>query len=390
MRRMPHLAALVLATSLLAFTATVAAQRVEGSRAAASGLYEAEVPVNSQGAADRAAGFARALAEVLGKISGDRGNASRPGVAAELANAGEYVDGYDYRQDEGTSASGAPSYRTTLVVRFDEEAVQELAAALGIPIWPTPRPKPVLWLAIDDGSGPRLVGVRQDDVARPLTSRAIERGYRLGLPAGSAAERAVVGAIWRGDTAAVARASSRYKPAMQLVGKLYRKGSGWRADWIFVDDGRVLSSWSVEERDARQALAAGADGAADALAKRYAKAPASDPAGDFRVVFSGIDGADDYLRLSAWLQALPVVTDITPLGASGDALEFELALSTGLSGLARMAARSEVVEVIDDGAMPTGVPGDPAPDAVPGAAPDPSSVPGDPASPARPARYRVL
>ena len=177
---------------------------------------------------------------------------------------------------------------------------------------------------------------------------------------------------------------------MQLVGKLYRKGSGWRADWIFVDDGRVLSSWSVEERDARQALAAGADGAADALAKRYAKAPASDPAGDFRVVFSGIDDSDDYLRLSAWLQALPVVTDITPLGASGDALEFELALSTGLSGLARMAARSEVVEVIDDGAMPTGVPGDPAPDAVPGAAPDPSSVPGDPASPARPARYRVI
>ena len=376
------LAALVLAASLLALSTTVAAQRVEGSRAAASGLYEAEVPVNSQGAADRAAGFARALAEVLGKISGDRGNASRPGVAAELANAGAYVEGYDYRQDAGTSASGASSYRTTLVVRFDEEAVEELAAALGIPIWPTPRPKPVLWLAIDDGSGPRLVGVRQDDVARPLTARAIERGYRLGLPSGSAAERAVVGAIWRGDTAAVARASSRYKPPMQLVGKLYRQGSGWRADWIFVDDGRVLSSWSVEERDARQALAAGADGAADALAERYAKAPASDPAGDFRVVFSGIDGADDYLRLSAWLQGLPVVTDITPLGASGDALEFELALSTGLSGLARMAARSGVVEVIEEGVLPVATT-DPAT--------DPADMPVDvPAAGVRSARYRVL
>ena len=366
-------AAVVLA---LCLAAPVAAQRVEGTRASASGLYEADVPVNSQGAADRTAGFARALAEVLGKVSGDRSAANRPGVARELANAADYVDGYDYRQDEGTSPSGAPSYRTTLVVRFDEEAVQELAAALGIPVWPAPRPKPVLWLAIDDGSGPRLVGVRHDDVARPLTTRAIERGYRLGLPAGSAAERAVVGAIWRGDTAAVARASSRYQPPMQLIGKLYRQGSGWRADWVFVDDGRVLSSWSAEERDARAALAAGADGAADALSNRYAKAPPSEPPGNFRVAFSGIDSADDYLRLSAWLQSLPVVNDITPLGARGDALEVELALNTGLSGLARMAGRSDVVEAVDDGTE------GPAP-ADPGVADDVPAAP-------RSAHYRVL
>lgn len=350
---------LVAAALSLCVAWPAAAQRVEGSRATATGLYEAEVPVNSQGAGDRSAGFTRALAEVLGKISGDRGAASRPGVARELAKAGDYVEGYDYRQDEGTSASGAPSYRTVLVVRFDEEAVQELAAALAIPVWPMPRPKPVLWLAIDDGSGPRLVGVRQNDVARPITARAIDRGYRLGLPAGSAAERAVVGAIWRGDTAAVARASARYKPPMQLVGKLYRKGSGWRADWVFVDDGRVLSSWSSEERDARVALAAGADGAADAMSRRYAKAPPSEPAGNFRVTFSGIHTADDYLRLSGWLQQVPVVTDITPIAARDDAVEFELALGTGLSGFARMAARSDVVEALDTGS-PGADDGDPA------------------------------
>lgn len=380
MRRMPRLSGIpsrilvVLALALFA-AAPVGAQRVEGSRAAASGLYEAEVPVNSQGAGDRQAGFARALAEVLGKISGNRAAAGKPGVAAELSKAGDYVESYDYRQDEGTTAGGAPSYRTTLVVRFDESAVEELASAFAIPVWPAPRPKPVLWLAIDDGSGPRLVGVRQDDVARPLTARAIERGYRLGLPTGSAAERAVVGAIWRGDTAAVARASSRYKPPMQLVGKLYRKGNGWRADWIFVDDGRVLSSWSVEERDARQALSAGADGAADALASRYAKAPPTEPPGTFRVAFSGIDGTDDYLKLSAWLQGVAVVTDITPLAATGDTLELDLALSTGLSGLARLAARSDVVEAIDDGAASGDVP-----DAGPADATPPGSA----------AHYRVL
>lgn len=321
------------------------AQRVEGARASASGMYEAEVSVNSQSEADRRAGFSRALAQVLAKISGDRGAASKPGVAEELRNAAEYVRSYDYRQDEGVSAGGAPRYSTTLVVRFDPEAVNQMAGALGVPVWPEPRPKPVLWLAIDDGSGPRLVGARQNNVAKPLTDRAVARGYRLGLPQGNAAEQAVVGAIWRGDTAAVARASARYKPDMQLVGKLYRNNGGWKADWIFVDGGRVLSEWSSEQRDARQALSSGADGAADALSRRYAKAPVdTGPAGDYRVVFTGIRSSEDYLRLSGYLQGLAVVRGITPLAAAGDRLELELTLSTGLAGLRRMASRGGVIE----------------------------------------------
>ena len=146
----------------------------------------------------------------------------------------------------------------------------------------------------------------------------------------------------------------------------------------------MLSSWSAEERDARVALAAGADGAADALSERYAKAPPSEPPGNFHVAFSGIDTADDYLRLSAWLQGLPVVTDITPLGARGGGLDVELALGTGLSGLARLAARSDVVEAIDDGT------GGPAVDpATAGHEPADTLPAGVPAGP-RTAHYRVL
>lgn len=349
-RRMPvplrRMAVAIIALAALTLAGGQAwAQRVEGARASATGMYEAEVSVNSQGEADRRAGFSRALAQVLAKISGDRGAASKPGVAEELRNAAEYVRSYDYRQDEGVSAGGAPRYSTTLVVRFDPEAVNQMAGALGVPVWPEPRPKPVLWLAIDDGSGPRLVGARQNNVAKPLTDRAVARGYRLGLPQGNAAEQAVVGAIWRGDTAAVARASARYKPDMQLIGKLYRNNGGWKTDWIFVDGGRVLSEWSSEQRDARQALSSGADGAADALSRRYAKAPPeTGPAGDYRVVFTGIRNSEDYLRLSGYLQGLAVVRGITPLAAADDRLELELTLSTGLSGLRRMASRGGVIE----------------------------------------------
>lgn len=335
---------------LLLVSFVAAAQRVEGDRAGAQGLYAVEVSVNGQGEAQRNTAFARGLAQVLGKLSGDRAAAGRPGVGQELRRAKDYVASYDYRQDEGVSASGAPSFNTTLVIRFDADEVDELASTLGLPIWPQPRPKPVLWLAIDDGSGPRLVGLGKSDAARSALNRAVERGYQLGLPAGNAAEQAVVGAIWRGDSAAVARASQRYSPPMQLIGKLYRdkQSGGWTTDWIFVDKGKVLSTWSSSDRDARRAMAAGADGAADALMRRYAKpGKGVGPPGRYPILFTGIDSSEDFIRLSGYLQKLAVVRRITPVRATAEGVVFELELVSGLSGFKRATGDGGVIDAGD-------------------------------------------
>ncbi|MCL7713053.1 DUF2066 domain-containing protein [Stenotrophomonas mori] len=331
--------------------------RTEGDLASAQNPYQAEVPVNSQSDADRNGALSRALGAVLGKLSGDRSAMTRPGVAQALRGARDMVESYDYRQDQSVSATGAPSFRTLLVARFRQDDVDGLVAALGLPVWPQPRPKPVVWMAIDDGSGPRLVGVQQANAARPLLDRAVERGFRLGLPGGGAAEQALVGAIWRQDTAAIARASSRYAPPMQLVGKLYRaSGGGWMADWVFVDDGRELGRWSTRDSDARRAMAGGADGAAEALVKRYAKVPEAGPAGVYRVAITGLRSADDYLRVAATLQSLAVVRSIVPVQASGDRLELDLELITGLQGLNRMLGGSAAFEpampLLDDEPLP--------------------------------------
>ena len=318
--------------------------RTEGDVATASGAYEAEVPVRGQSDADRNGGMSRALAEVLGKLSGDRNITARPGVVQALRNAKDYVQSYDYKQDQSTGVSGAPSFRTLLVARFREDDVDAMVAALGLPVWPQPRPKPVLWLAIDDGSGPRLVSVPQANAVRPVLARAVERGYKLGLPAGSAAEQALVGAIWRQDSGAVARASARYAPPMQLIGKLYRADGGWTADWVFVDNGRELNKWTTKDANAMRAMAAGADGAADALVRRYAKAgAATGQAGTYRIVVTGIDSADDYMRMAAGLRQVPVVRDAIPLRAVGSRLELNLEMTTGLAGLNRMLGEDGIL-----------------------------------------------
>src|SRR3546814_5492101 len=52
-------------TVLLLASFAAIAQRTEGDRAAARGVYAAEVEVNRQGAGERNAAFARALSQVL-------------------------------------------------------------------------------------------------------------------------------------------------------------------------------------------------------------------------------------------------------------------------------------------------------------------------------------
>lgn len=341
---------LVLVTVLLLAASVASAQRVEGDRARASGLHGAEVTVNGQGPGERNGAFARGLLQVLQRITGDRAVNGKPGVGDELRRAKDYVDRYDYRQDEGVSASGAPSFKTTLVIQYDADKVAAIISTLGLQQWPTPRPKPVLWLAINDGRGPRLVGLAQNDAARAVLDRAKARGYSLGLPAGNAAEQALVGAIWRGDTAAIARASAKYSPPMQLVGKLYRdpKG-GWTADWVFQDAGKVLARTSSTDADARRAMAAGADIAADALIRKYAKpAKPLSPPGAFTISFSGVGSTDDFIRLAAYLERLAVVKRATPVSAGPDALVYELELSTGLAGFARSVERDGVIEPVGE------------------------------------------
>ena len=334
---------------LLALAMPVLAQRVEGDRAVAEGQYATEVPVRNQSEAERNNGFSRALLKVLSNLSGERNPIARPGVADEVRNAKAYVAGFDFRQDEGVSTTGAPSFKTMLVVRFNPAKVNELVGKTGMASWPEPRPKPVLWLAIDDGSGPRLVGLPQANAARPVLDRAKARGYRLGLPSGTASEQAIAGPIWRGDIAAVARASTAYDPPMQLVGKLYRTGASWRGDWIFVDKGKVLARSSTSNADARAAMAGGADIAADALIRKYArpgkpipKQPSSDVS-EFTIQLIGIKSSEDYLRAMAWLESQPQIKRVVPLDATADGMHLRISAAGGGAGLATLVSAGSVL-----------------------------------------------
>ena len=98
-------------------------------------------------------------------------------------------------------------------------------------------------------------------------------------------------------------------------------------------------------------IATGADGAADALTKRYAKRGTAGPAGTYAVTFTGINSSDDYMRLAGYLDNLQIIRKITPQRATPEQVTLSLELATGLAGFKRMAARDGVI-VATEGDMP--------------------------------------
>lgn len=300
------------------------------------GLYEGEVLVASQSEADRSAALPAALAQVLVKVGGDAASA---GVAEE-ADAASLLQQYRYRQDM-VRVEGAAQLRHYLIASFSQAGVQALLATQGRSAMPAQRPQPILWLAIDDGSGARIVSQDAAAAVAPLMSRATQRGLRVRLPMYDSQDRSIVHPrdISDGEIDAVDSASRRYGDPV-LIGWMRRGEQGWLVDWRLREGGSDVGRWQSSDAQAATVLAAGADGAADAWAQRHSQIVLSGVAGRYTVVIEGLSEGADYAEVMQTLKRQPIVRGIVPLALSADRLELELELSAGVESLARLLEAS--------------------------------------------------
>ena len=348
-----------------------------GERAAREiAWYTAEVPVRSQEAREREAALGRALAQVFVRVTGRVDAPGDPVLQKAVRVADTLLVETAYRQMEEL-AGGVPVPRELLVASFDPDAVDALVMAAGLPLWSGERPRPLLWLAIDDGggAGPRLVSAQQINVVKPLAERGLERGVRFLLPAGTTVEQAAAARLWALDAAAAGVLSSRYGARFQLVGRISRAGAGWQADWLLAEAGVEIKRWSQADPSPQRAIASGAARSADALAARQARAV---PAGQPVVVEAeivGVDGRDRWLGLSAYLQSLPVLRGMEVLEAHPDRLRLRLDLAVDRQRFEALLASGRRLAVEPQ-------PGEPLPAGVA----DPSLTP----DASRIARYRLL
>jgi hypothetical protein len=319
-------------------------------------LYRADVELISQGESERRAAKSRALGMVLVKITGNPQAAGHPVVRRAMAQADAFVVDESATeassdQEGNTAVGGATVYKTKMSFAFDPGSIDALIAGAGLDYWPSPRTRPILWLAIDDGKGARLVNSQQLNVVRPLAARGLDRGLRFGMPSGTAVEQAAVQTIWAQNPAPMRALTARYGAQAQLLGKMYRSAGGWTADWVLSRGESELSRWTYSDTSPQRVIASGADGAADALAARDGIAFATGQPGPLQIEVAGIRSAADFARAMGYLQSLPVVRSVDVLEAGADTLRLQLDLAVGPEGFDRFVASGST---LDADTVPTG------------------------------------
>ncbi len=305
-------------------------------------FYSAELTLSSQNAAERRGATIRALGQVVVRVTGNPQAASNSVIRRAASSIDALVLDSKVRQDSDT-VNGVPVYKTVLSVSFDPDSVDGLIAAAGLKFWTSTRPKPILWLAINDGRGARLVTGQQTTVVRPLATRGLERGIRFLLPAGNAAEQAAVTSIWALNAPAMQVLTNRYRNDSQLLGKVYRQPPGWAADWLLTRDGVELARWSFSDADPRKVIASGVDEGANAIAKRDAVSLDTGVSGPQLVDISSVNTQSDYIRLMSYLQTLAVVRKVTVVEARPGQLRLQLDLGVGMRGFLPMLSAGGVL-----------------------------------------------
>jgi uncharacterized protein len=165
----------------------------------AANLYRAQTIVTGQGEANRIVGFASCLEDVLIKVSGQLRLAGDRRLDPHKADAARLVRGFSYRDEKGgkpkNDEQGTRDRSFVLTVDFDEAAINNVLARLGIKPWLSRRP--VLGVFVEMQPGARRYVVagdsKQTDLQRDsLLAAAAKRGMPVVLP--DAAALAGIGA----------------------------------------------------------------------------------------------------------------------------------------------------------------------------------------------------
>ncbi|TWI58584.1 hypothetical protein IQ22_00290 [Pseudomonas duriflava] len=186
------------------------------------GLYQVREPVSSQSPADRDAALAKALQDLVIRLTGDPQATQKPALAEMLKDPQQLITQYGY--DAGPPAG--------LVINFDPASINRTLTQAGLPIWGANRPVVLAWWLNDSETGSTLIGDGQA-AAEPLRRAARNSGLPLRLPLADLSEQLVGTAetIDAGKPDALREASERYNADALLTVHAKQVGNGWQAQW---------------------------------------------------------------------------------------------------------------------------------------------------------------
>lgn len=300
----------------------------------ASSLYQGIVPVPDQSEEARKTAADAALMQVLKKVSGNAGKAKKAMQKAGKGKAADMMSSHSYERQLVAKQDGMVE-QWMLLANFRKSAINSLLGSSGVVRWPNPRPAPVVWLAIDDGRGARLVSSSSSRAVSSLTSSIQKRGLNVVYPLMDAQDKVSATDVWQGNFNTVSQGTKRYPGQLSLAGKMFRSNGGWQAEWALLENSKVLKSWKASNSDAQAVLRSGAEGAANTLAARYREDILDGQGGSYHIWVADLDSARDYSALLVYLRTLPIVRSLHVEEARPTAVKLRLELQTSLESFER-------------------------------------------------------
>lgn len=320
----------------LSVLATTTAQAIE-----VTDLYTGVVPVPDQSEPARLDGQAAALRQVLVKMSGAPSVLALPQVQANLGKAAAYVQRYQYMVQPAPADTpvGTPG-SLQLQVSFDGRALEQLLQDAAAPIWGARRPLTLVWLAVADDRGRRLLDADDEpELVRELQYASRARGLPVVLPLLDLEEtnQINISDVWGRFLEPLNSFSARYGAEALLAGRLEKIGDNWQGELSFMQG--VLRHGVIAQAATRAELLTQLFGqVAEFLASKYAVV--LDPSKDASVLVRvrNVRQLEDYALLSQFFSGLQAVrqADVVEVG-EGQAL-FSLRLIADQSALLQATA----------------------------------------------------
>ncbi len=291
-------------------------------------LYTAQILVAEQSVKADPSLVARAMRQVLIKVSGRPSVVSNPQLKAALAAPDPFIQQFSYQSTAipMQTEDGREVLAQQLRIDFSQQLVDQLLSDAGVRPLGATRPGVLLWIVEERSGGREYLGRNEDPVFVAMLNRAEERGLPVFRPLMDMEDEQAlpVSDAWGFFADSIRRASARYQADAILVGRIYRdRRGGWNSQWQLLWPQEV-QAFEGAGRSLEEQLAFAVETTADRVFADFVKPSSGLDEDGVQMQIDGVNGLDDYFRITNYLKELPAVRDVQVSSLSEDRLVLRL------------------------------------------------------------------
>lgn len=314
------------------------------------GLYEVEVPVQSQQESSRQQAIELGMKAILVKLTGDRNASLRTELLPLVKKADQYVQQYHYvdaatQMSDGTETDS----RLKLRISFDEDNLNNALRETGVRVWGRERPSILVWLAMEkDQTRSMLTPEQNPDYFSILNQQSSSRGIVLMYPLFDLEDSSSLQAsdIRGGFQDTIMNASGRYSPDTVLAAWIESPLTGiWVARWTLSTGGQT-ETWSTEGSFAEMLLTEGLNDVVDRIAAQFVEqTDTTTTTTSMRIL--DISTVQQYASVLDYLQSLSPVSRVEVVAANPGNMEFRLTAHGGEQAVLQAVNFGRILEPVD-------------------------------------------